>query len=555
MGRPWRRHAAVVTALAIVSCYVPGCGALGAGVPLVVSRDAIRAEGVVCRDGAVLRHGVDRDARVIRALHIGEAVYGLSLPHADPKSDPSRQWQAHTDPLYQDEHVAVVLTDGVTAGWMRLRDVLFRTARDRQLVRPAPESTLSFPLTLLWAARQFLGSRLYHDRDPSAVSALLTVFMDHHADEADTGLLRTQWGTSGREEPTTSVAAVLLGEARLELGDSHRAAAAFRQAVARADIASPVALRARRHLVALYAGPLDDRLEATRLCHEIIVEHAGATASGVLTERWADVEAAQMLVELWTRPPVEPARLREHCQRASAASTDTVVRLLASAGLVRALIAAGDSSAATALAVETLRGTPSAMRQMDAGGTRPFTDIRTVSEMYRVVRERRWQGGDAYVWSGAKPAVEVDYAHHVLAALVEGELAATQDYGAVIARLSSVRDSLPQMPRSLARYLRYLWVTLRYDGPTIVGIPGGPGHGAGPRGRARRSERLRQRLQGGAEPYLGRAVLGPLARADGGPRLHDPLGGRPWCSVRTTASGRSCKTLARRPERAYGGGA
>ena len=100
--------------------------------------------------------------------------------------------------------------------------------------------------------------------------------------------------------------------------------------------------------------------------------------------------------------------------------------------------------------------------------------------MYRVVRERRWQGGDAYVWSGAKPAVEVDYAHHVLAALVEGELAATQDYGAVIARLSSVRDSLPQMPRSLARYLRYLWVTLRYDGPTIVGIPGGPGHGAGP---------------------------------------------------------------------------
>ena len=305
--------------------------------------------------------------------------------------------------------------------------------------------------------------------DPATAAALLRLYMDRHARETHLQGVRAPYGPRGRMESAPAVAALLLGEALLVLGDSAAAAMALHTAIGYADRSSAVALQARRHSVGLYLGPLADRAKATRLCHEIIVEHAGQAASDPLTERPADAEAAQALVEMWTRAPIDAVSLRAVCEQIIDDSEDAAVRLLAVAGLVRALVAERDLAGATELAARTLRKTPSAVRLTDANGPRPFTNIRTSAHVARILEERL-RHGDADVRTGGHSPVAVDYAYFVLAALVEGSLARMRDCAAAIAELGRLRSSLPRMPRALERYVRYLWVQLNYDGSTVIGL-------------------------------------------------------------------------------------
>jgi hypothetical protein len=177
--------------------------------------------------------------------------------------------------------------------------------------------------------------------DISLAAELLDEFLrSHGAGRHNTTSGRVPGGY-GELIPANQHAVLLLGEARKMLREPDAAAEAFQRAAAWADATEATRLRARRHLVSLYAGPLDDRQAATRVCHDLITQHVGTPVTDRLTERWADVEAAQKIVEMWSTPPFDAKRLRQECSAMLTESSDDAVRMVATAGLVRASVAAG----------------------------------------------------------------------------------------------------------------------------------------------------------------------------------------------------------------------
>ena len=84
---------------------------------LAFTQSNVGAPGVICRDGVVLRENPLTRAPAARVLPIGEMVHGVSLDAGAIASD--------TGDMRQDRPVAVVLKDGVTAGWVQHADVRF----------------------------------------------------------------------------------------------------------------------------------------------------------------------------------------------------------------------------------------------------------------------------------------------------------------------------------------------------------------------------------------------------------------------------------------------
>ena len=207
--------------------------------------------------------------------------------------------------------------------------------------------------------------------DIALAAGLLDGFLRSHGAERHNTTIGRAPGEYGELIPVNQHVALLLGEARKMLREPEAAAAALERAAAWADATEATKMRARRHLVGLYAGPLDDMRAATRVCHDLITQHAGTPVTDRLTERWADVEAAQKIVELWSTQPVDTRRLRRECDAMLTESNDDAVRMVATAGLVRASVAAGQRAEAVRITTEVLRRVPSLVRMVDPGAPGP----------------------------------------------------------------------------------------------------------------------------------------------------------------------------------------
>ena len=127
-------------------------------------------------------------------------------------------------------------------------------------------------------------------------------------------------------------------------------------------------------------------------------------------------------------------------------SSDDAVRMVATAGLVRASVAAGQHSTAVSIATEALRRVPSLVRMVDPGAPWPFRDTPTIRDYERLVNMRHYdperRHDEPRLVADMDRVIAVDYALHPLAALAEATVAATGDYELALALLRSLRAAL-----------------------------------------------------------------------------------------------------------------
>lgn len=410
--------------------------------------------------------------------------------------------------------VPVALADFSTFGWVRDDEVGFHhrnIRRTRSEWWEAGLENLPSPArSMFHVARSLLLPRWGNGRPHTEIARaarLLDLYIDRHRDAGAEVWIQHRVGSRREMVAAYPYAAFLLGEARTMLREPRRAEAAFLRVIACQDARSVDQLYARRHLVKLYDGPLDNRGSATRVCHDIIAAHGSTPVSDELTERWADVEAAEKIVLMWSRPPVDAARLLVECAAITSSSDDPAVRHIAAAGAVRSHIALGHVTQGVDAAIAAIHGSPTVVRSVDSRAPWPHEDVHTRRNAARLVEERR-AGGDN--GDGPGRMLAIDYAYYPLAALVDGVVTTFGDYRQAAGALAAARDALAPMSSATARYVRYLWLMVREEGVE-------ENHPEGMRGRTgpgANDPTFYQAIQGGASAGPGRAapMWDPLRR-------------------------------------------